>query len=261
VDDFDDVIDEIWRRGRAAWPNLFVDKQIIRPSLPDTPTAQHAEDRYLVIGCASGDPIALQILEDTVLAPAARTIRRYDANQAFVDEVLQRVRIHLLVADPGQRQRILGYDGRAALRAWVGTCAVRMALYLMRGTRNLRESPLDWPDVIADLPTGHAELDEVRAKFAAAFREAWRESCAELAARHRAILRMSFVEGASIQHIAATYAVNRVTVWRWLEDAKTTVLDATRRRLRARLSAGDPSAASLLDLIGSQFELGLSVLS
>ena len=261
MDDFDEVIDEIWRRGQVAWPKLFVDKRAIRPLLPGTPTTDHAEDRYLVIGLANGDATALQIFETTVLDHAARAIRRYDSNHAFVTEVLQRVRIHLLVSDGGLLPRIAGYDGRAPLRAWVGTAAVRMALYLMRGTRNARETSLDWPDVIAELPSGHAELDEVRAKFADAFRTAWRESCAELNARHRAILRMSFIEGATIDHIAATYAVHRVTVWRWLEDAKTTVLDATRRRLRERLPASDPTAASLIDLIGSQLELGLSVLS
>ncbi|HET9993312.1 MAG TPA: hypothetical protein VFQ65_32470, partial [Kofleriaceae bacterium] len=154
--------------------------------------------------------------------------------------------------------RIAMFDGRASLRAWVGTCAVRMALYVMRGARNTKE--VEWSDVIAELPTGHAELDAVRAKYADAFRTAWRDACAQLSARHRSILRMLFVEGTSIDHIAATYAVHRVTVWRWLEDAKTRVLEETRVRLGELLPASDSGTASLLSLIGSQLDLGLSVL-
>jgi len=75
------------------------------------------------------------------------------------------------------------------------------------------------------------------------------------------MLRMCFVEGASVDHIATTYAVHRVTVWRWLEDAKARVLVGMRVRLGELLPASDPGTGSLLALIGSQLELGLSVLS
>ncbi|MEP6860729.1 MAG: sigma-70 family RNA polymerase sigma factor [Deltaproteobacteria bacterium] len=221
----------------------------------------HASDLYLALGCALGDPNALQLFDAGILADAARVIRRYDSNHAFVTEVMQRIRIHLLVGEAGEPPRIARFDGRASLRAWVGTCAVRMALYVMRGTRNANEIAVEWPDVIAELPTGHAELDAVRARYADAFRTAWRDACNQLTPRHRTILRMCFVENASVEQIATTYAVHRVTVWRWLEDAKTRVLAQTRARLGELIPTTDPGTASLLSLIGSQLDLGLSVLT
>ena len=261
MSDFDAVVDGIWRSGTAVWPKLFVDKTAARALVTVAEVPPHASDLYLALGCALGDPIALQLFDDGVLAEAARAIRRYDANHAFVTEVMQRIRIHLLVAEGENPPRIARYDGRASLRAWVGTCAVRMALYLMRGARNAKEVAVEWPDVIAELPTGHAELDAVRARYAEAFRTAWRAACAQLTPRHRTILRMCFVEGASVDAIATTYAVHRVTVWRWLEDAKTRVLAETRVRLGELIPASDPGTASLLSLIGSQLDLGLSVLT
>jgi len=260
VSDFEAVVDGIWAKGVAVWPKLFVDKYAARGLVTVAHVPLHAADLYLAIGCALGDPIALQLFEDGILTDAARAIRRYDSSHAFGAEVMQRIRIHLLVADRDV-PRIGRYDGRASLRAWVGTCAVRMALYVMRGVRNAKEIAIEWPDVIAELPTGQIELEAVRLRYADAFRTAWRDACARLTPRHRTMLRMCFVEGASVDHIATTYAVHRVTVWRWLENAKARVLVGIRVRLGELLPASDPGTGSLLALIGSQLELGLSVLS
>ena len=262
MSEFEAVLDEIWLEGQRAWPNLLVDKVAAR-ALPPTVSdeTQHAADLYLALGCALGEPAALRLLETHVLADVARAIRRYDANPAFIAEALQRVRIQLLVPEGSDPPRIARFDGRASLRAWIGTCAVRMALYLMRGTRNAKEIAVDWPDVIAEVPTGHAELEAVRGRYAEAFRTAWRAACEQLPPRQRTVLRMCFVEGASIEHIAKTYAVHRVTVWRWLEDAKRNVLAAMRAQLEQIVPAREPSTASLLSLIGSQLDLGLSVLT
>lgn len=261
--DRDAVGGDIWCLGRAAWPTLSVDRATAQPlldALRAPPLDAHAADVYLALGCALGSPIALQLFDAAVLADAGRTIRRYGGPE-LIAEVLQRVRIQLLVPDGDGPPRIARYDGRASLRAWVGTCAVRMALHVMRGTRNAKEIPVEWADVIAELPTGHAELDAVRARYADAFRAAWRDACLQLSPRHRTVLRMCFVECVPLDQIAATYAVHRVTVWRWLEDAKARVLTETRVRLGELLPASDPSTASLLDLIGSQLDLGLSVLT
>jgi len=262
VVDRDEPWAELWRRGRAAWPTLSVDVVAARPLLAALPAAPdaHAADVYLALGCALGVPTALQLFDAAILGDAARAIRRYGGDE-LVAEVLQRVRIQLLVAEGGEPPRIARYDGRASLRAWVGTCAVRMALYVLRGARNAKEIAVDWPEIIAELPTGHAELDAVRARYAEVFRAAWREACQQLSPRHRAVLRMAFVEGVALDQIAATYAVHRVTVWRWLEDAKARVLAETRGRLLELLPSSDPGTASLIDLIGSQIDLGLSVLT
>lgn len=217
-------------------------------------------DSDLAAAAAQGDPAALAQIE-TLIAETAPSLRRYDGNDAFVSEVLQRLRISMLVADGDAPPRIARYDGRASLRAWLGVCAMRMGLYVLRTKRNAREIATEWSDELDAIPSAHPELEAVRTRYAETFGAAWREACAGLPARQRAVLRMCFVEGAAIETIAATYGVHRVTVWRWLEDAKQRLLDGTRARLDEQLTPDDPGTQSLLALVRSKLDLGLSQLS
>jgi RNA polymerase sigma-70 factor (ECF subfamily) len=260
----DDLLTRVESAGRAAWPDVTFDRARLASALAElgdrVPPDEHLGDLALAIASSGNDAAALRHL-DRILAQTAGAVRRYDASEAFLADVLQRVRIHLLVADGTTRPRIHLYDGRASLRVWLGVCAVRTALYVLRGARNAKEQAQgdeDWADTIAALPTGQAELEEVRAKYAEVFNRAWRAACAALPPRQRAVLKMCFVEDCPIDTIAATYAVHRVTVWRWLEDAKKRLLEGTRERLGAELSVGAPGTYSLLEMVRSQLDLGLS---
>lgn len=247
--------------GRAAWPDVALDlpgfRAYVRP-LADAAArlVAHGADLYLVAACAAADAAALRHF-DGVLRHCGDALRRYSSEPSFTDDVLQRVRIHLLIAETGL-PRIATYDGRASLRAWLGVCTVRMGLYVLRERRNAREIAGEWPEILAALPVGHPELESVRAQYAEVFATAWRSACEELPPRQRAVLRMCFAEGRSLDSVAAAYAVHRVTVWRWLEDAKRRLLDATRARLATLLPADAPGTQSLLALVGSQLDLGLS---
>lgn len=257
-----DAIGQAFRAGRAAWPGvaLELDRFSDRAdAIPADRLAAHGADLYLCAACVAQDPAALRHF-DTQLARALPAARRYCPDPAAEAEVLQRVRIHLLVSEGSAPPRIALYDGRAALPTWLGVCVTRMALYLARSVRNAPEVASDWCDVIAALPTGQPELEAVRARYAALFSDAWRRAADELTARQRALLRMCFVEGSSVETIAAVYAVHRVTVWRWLEQAKQALLDRTRELLAEALPADAPGTQSLLELIGSQLDLGLSQL-
>lgn len=47
------------------------------------------------------------------------------------------------------------------------------------------------------------------------------------------MLRLLFVDGASVDEIATMYAVHRVTVWRWVQEARATMSMQIRAQLRA----------------------------
>jgi RNA polymerase sigma-70 factor (ECF subfamily) len=258
---------DVWARayadGSAAYPDVALDRAAFGAAVAAMPpsvasTLTHGAELFLAIAGVAGDPAALRHVDD-LLAEARPSLRRYDPTDAFAAEVLQRVRIHLFVASEGAPPRLARYDGRASLRAWLGVCATRMGLYVLRTIRNRHEVG-DWTEEIVAVPTGQPELEEVRARYADAFGAAWREACAALSARHRSVLRMCFVENCPIETIAATYGVHRVTVWRWLDDAKQKLLDGTRARLGERLTPDDPGTQSLLELVRSQLDLGLSQL-
>lgn len=263
--DGDEPLARILAAGRAAWPGVELDRvklgaYVAACGQPAASRAAHGADLFLAAACVHGDAAALRHF-DELLQHCGAALIKYRADDEFIDDVLQRVRIHLLVAAGGGAPRLGSYDGRASLRAWLSVCTVRMGLYVLRERRNHREIPSEWPDVIAALPVGHPELEAVRAQYAEVFTAAWRSACAELPPRLRAVLRMCFAEGLPIEHVAAAYAVHRVTVWRWLEDAKRRLLAGTRARLVAVLPEGAPGTQSLLALVGSQLDLGLSQLA
>ncbi len=249
-----------FERGRQAWPAVTLSAaqfEVRARSIDEARLDAHAAELYLCAACAVHDPVALREL-DGLLKRALPLARRYCPDPAAEQELLQRTRIHLLVPVADAAPRITIYDGRAALATWLGVCVTRMALYLARTARNSPEIATEWFDVVASLPTGQPELEAVRARYATLFNAAWRRAATTLTSRQRALLAMCFAEGCSIETIAATYAVHRVTVWRWLEQAKEALLTRTRELLLSELPADAPGTQSLLDLVGSQLDLGLS---
>lgn len=251
---------DAYREGRTAWPDVALDLLAFTArtaALTDDNLAAHGTDIFLAVGCLTNDASALRHFDEELsrVVPAAR---RYCADADEVNELLQRVRIHLLVPSDDAPARIAVYDGRASLAAWLSVVTTRMALYLARGKRNAIEIPSEWFDVVSNLPTGQPELELVRTRYAEVFNQAWRAAARELTPRQRALLGLCFVECASIDTIAATYAVHRVTVWRWLEQAKQQLLAGTRAQLLRTLPDNAPGTESLLDLVHSQLDLGLS---
>jgi RNA polymerase sigma-70 factor (ECF subfamily) len=259
-----DSIGHAFRAGQAAWPGVGLDLDRFAERVAacsGAGLAAHGADLYLCAACAQHDPVALRYF-DAQLARALPAARRYCPDRTAEQELLQRTRIHLLVvADGAAAPRVALYDGRASLATWIGVCLTRMALYMARSARNSPEiATPEWSDVVASLPTGQPELEAVRAHYAELFQRAWRTAAAELTSRPRTLLAMCFVEGCSIETIATTYAVHRVTIWRWLEQAKQALLDRTRELLAEALPADAPGTKSLLDLVRSQIDLVLSQL-
>ncbi|MFP2934704.1 hypothetical protein ACLESO_58270, partial [Pyxidicoccus sp. 3LG] len=66
---------------------------------------------YLARACLAEERAALDALQREVLVPVSRAVRRVDASDAFVDEVLQLTRMKLLVGTARQA------------RAWASTRA------------------------------------------------------------------------------------------------------------------------------------------
>jgi hypothetical protein len=67
-----------------------------------TALATHGADLFLAWACLAGDPVALRRFDDDVLRPASDGARAIDRAPAFLDEVRQRVRAHLLVGEGGR---------------------------------------------------------------------------------------------------------------------------------------------------------------
>jgi RNA polymerase sigma-70 factor (ECF subfamily) len=221
--------------------------------------ARFAGDVQLAAACLAGDAAALAEFERDVLASARGAIRSIETNDSFVDEVFQRLRASLFV---GEQPRIADYAGRGPLRAWVGVAAVRTALMMRRSQQRAREVPIedDWSGALALISTGNPELDLLKRQYADAFAEALRSAVAALEPRLRTVLRMSFVEGLSIDEIGAVYAVHRATAARWIQRASGEVFEHTRGQLAERLQLSPTELDRVTALVQSQLDVSLSQL-
>ncbi len=253
--------------ARECWPRLGVNPRRFvahwaaqlaqADDLPRALDQLHLPDLYLAFGCAERDPAAMRAL-DTLLNTVAGAIRSVDASPSFVDEILQRLRTRVLVAEEGRSARILDYAGRGSLENWLRAGALRLAL---NARRDARRGPEPLPEVSLwepAAPTADRTLEILRGKYAADFGRALREAFASLEAQERNVLRLHFQEGLSLNQIGVMYQVNKSTISRRMTRARELLLERTRTRLVEALALPPAELKSLLEDLGPRLDLSLS---
>ena len=81
---------------------------------------------------------------------------------------------------------------------------------------------------------------------------------ADLAAEDRVLLRYKYVDGATLDEIAAIQRVHRATIARRFQELRERVAGGTRDRLVAALGVGRGEAASIIRMVQSQLDASLS---
>ena len=241
-------------RGRAAWPNVVIDDEAwARAVAGKLGEGVDVAGLYLATGCALGLPDAVAAFERDVLPVAQRALAaRVDVARA--DEILQRVRMRLLLPLDGGTPKIALYAGRGPLGGFVRTVAIRV---LHDEQSQQREVVSD--DVLAAIPeAADVEAELCRLDQQDKFREAFRDALARLAPRQRALLRLSVLDGLSVDEIAPMYDAHRSTVARWMAMTRETLAADTRALLGERLGFGPAELESLLGRVLSRFDLSLS---
>jgi RNA polymerase sigma-70 factor (ECF subfamily) len=208
-----------------------------------------AIDLVIAFGCASGDARALARFE-SVLAAVRPAVASVGANREDTDEVLQRLRIQLLV---GERPGIAAYVGRGELRAWVRVIAVREAVRLLaeRGRTQLVD---DARVLDAIAPLADVERGLISEEYRAAFRAAFADAIQALPPRDRLVLRQHAVDDLSIDEIGRLHGVHRATAARWIEQARQELSAKTQRILRERLKLTIEEVRNLVRLILSRVD-------
>jgi RNA polymerase sigma-70 factor (ECF subfamily) len=217
---------------------------------------EHSADLELAAACVAGDAGALARFDREHLTGVGTYVCRIDAAAQFAEEVRQRLRERLLVAPAGERPRIADYAGRGPLAGFVRAAAVRIAIDLKR----LRTDEPMGPEEVAQLPLDAAdpEVALVKARYRDAYQEALRDALGRLSPRERNLLRMSFVDGMTVDHIGVVYKVHRATAARWVADARQRVVDDLYATVAARLRLNRADLDSLTALVHSEIHLSLS---
>ena len=92
---------------------------------------------------------------------------------------------------------------------------------------------------------------------AEAFRTALRAALEALEPAGRALLKARFLDGVSLDDIAAAHRMSRATAARRLVAARTAVLDSMTQLLRDRYGADAPAPAALLADVHSELSMRL----
>ncbi len=251
------------KEARAAWPDIEVDEaafvaQVTARLPPDAGSDQAsaicASDLWLAAACATGEPRALAAFEDRFMAPLGGILRATGLEPDQIDEVRQELRRKLLVAD-GEAPRITDYSGRADLRTWIRTAAIRTSIDLIRRRRDL---PVE-DEELAVLPalSDDPELAHMKDRYRDELKTAIAEAIAQLAPRDRLLLKYHYIDGFSIDRIGAIYDVHRATAARWLGGAREALSARAHRLLGDKLGVTASQLRSIARLVESQLDLSI----
>ena len=206
---------------------------------------EHQGDLELARACLAGDERALAQLDRLLAEACTPALRTIDPSPAFADDVVQQVRVRLLMGTPEDRApRLASYAGRGPLGGFLRVAALRTAMTIKRDSG--REVPIeDGLAQLADSAASPASL-HLRADQHEHLRAALRAAVAAQPTRARALLRLYYGDGAGIEDLAALYHVHFSTISRWLDRARADILAATRRELARALALDDQALDSML---------------
>jgi RNA polymerase sigma-70 factor (ECF subfamily) len=246
-----------FERGKKAWPGVelgpdqFVARLTEGEIATDDLTA-HAEELYLAIACAAGDPLAHRLFEDHFLSQIPRYVSRFRFAPDLMDEVLQRVRLKQLF---GEHPGVSRYRGRGPLGAWIRATAVRVAFDVAtqagKPTSDWQTELFDVWKAFDDGPEAQAIKDSYRERLSAALQD----SLAALGPRDKTLLRLHVVDQLSIDVIGRIYRVHRATVARWLVAIRAQVFNDLRTRAALYWGVSTNDLRSLVRILGDEIHM------
>jgi RNA polymerase sigma-70 factor, ECF subfamily len=231
--------------ARRKYPGVKLAPEQFERRLAENPSASDVADLYLAEACLEGDPAGLQAFEQ--LLSNLRDVAARASPVSF-DEVLQVVRVRLLVKQDGGR-RLADYEGRGTLASWLKTVVIHTAVSLGR-----RERTGEHVDslVMLELPDEREwpEMSLARHVARTRMRDALERALARLTRQQRVLLRQHYLDDLTLEELAAYSRVHRATIARWMAAAREALLAALEEE------AGD--LEELWGLVQSRLTLSVS---
>jgi RNA polymerase sigma-70 factor (ECF subfamily) len=240
------AIERAHAEGRARWPKVTLPLEDFRAFAEGKSLEGQGAEVFLAAACAQKDPAALREFERHYLAQVTDFVAKTDPSPAFADEVKQVLRERLFV----DGMHIRDYSGAGPLGAWLRVVSARTALNLKRGKKNAgppEQMPINAPVI-------DPELDYLKSRYGAEFREAFRKVLSSLPPRDKSLLSLYYLEGLSSAAIAATFKVHGATVRRWVEEVRGQIVEETYALLKGRLDLSSNEMKSLMKVLHSQLE-------
>jgi RNA polymerase sigma-70 factor (ECF subfamily) len=242
--------------GLAAWPRLPIDREAFAHHVAAMPSPKraYAGDLLLAFACASRNDAAIRALDVLVRSEVAAAVARLDLSPSFADDVGQKLREHLLLSSP---PTIGTYAGRAALRTWLRSAALRVGL-------NMRRRREDDPSARVRITSSYAadsddaDLAFLRARYRDQFSSVLREALQRLPERDRRILHLHLAERATLERLATLHDVGISTMARWMTGARERLAEDVRTTLRERLRLTSSEYDGIARLVSSELDVSMA---
>lgn len=248
--------------ARSHWPEIHISEEQFLSFLAvrsaahlaaQRPLAQAAE-LYLCCACLLHEPRALSHFESKYIPVLRQALSRVRLDSESASDLLQELRLRLLVGCASGRPKLAEYSGSGSLVNWLRVVAVNAALNSRRSSP--RELPTAFEELSSELPLSAVitdrdpELEHLRSHYNSTVREALTAALAELKEGERTLLRLSILDGLSVDELGRLLRVHRATAARRVAAAREQLLLSTKRHLakRANLRA-DEVTSVLLALI------------
>jgi RNA polymerase sigma-70 factor, ECF subfamily len=232
LDTDDHVLGEAVAAARAAWPHIALEApdfvaHLRGLGLSATSIGRRVADLYLALGCARGDQAALAAFNTAILPGARRQLARMGISRSLEEELLQVLRVRLLVGEP---PRIATYRGDGSLDAWVRVTAAHLALNELEA-RAVRDRHTLAAQAEAFVSASDPEVAVARARLRQPLAAALETALGALTPREKTLLRLHILDNLTIDEIGVMYRVHRATAARWLVAIRASVLRAVRSHL------------------------------
>lgn len=258
-------IDRWVAAARAAHPEIRVDEGALRVHLikvlamggqEHRDALLHVADLYLATACLVGDPAALAELTREWIPRVVESVTALMPSGFAGDELGSQVLEAALAPRASGEVELASYSGRGALSKWLRTIAVRILAHERRQHEIEARHGLKagWS---LTTQLGDAELSVLKLQHRAAFSNALELALADLDPRQRNLLRLSLIEGLSIDHIGTMYRIHRATAARWIAAARRCVVESTRQNLSRQLGSSREEVDSLIRLLISQLDVSV----
>jgi RNA polymerase sigma-70 factor (ECF subfamily) len=260
-------LDEIVKMARDAFPEFAIDDahwvayfaRHLREGSAKELADLRAADVMLTLACVAGHAAAHTKLDARMRGVSARALAGIRLGRFSVDDVLQNVRVRLLVVAEGEHgPKLATYSGRGPLDGWLRVTIARAALTMLRS--RAPDDPDDDPsDAFADLASeDQPQLAALRARCGPELKRAIEDSAAALDPDDRTMLRLHVMDGLTIDDLAAIYKAHRATMARRLARARNAIFEGARSRTMTALGLDEIEFASLMGVMMSRLDLTLA---
>lgn len=241
-------------KAQLFWPFIELDFEVFEKHLDSLGWTEslppESKSLYLCLACARGHDPACHELDRRYLKTLRTTLARVVRDPDMVEETLQVVRARLLT---GPNARISSYRGQGPLETWLRVVATRIALDELRARkRAIRQELTLAQHYVANQDE---ELSAESVVFchahAPAIRRALQLGLQSLEREDRQLLRLSLVEGLSIDALAERFGIHRSNAARRVARSRKRAFEAVQHELQQEL--GEVSNEEFASLVGTLY--------